>query len=270
MISPLNYYFKVKDEQHIFIYCVAGRSSSTAFQRIINSSNTVWIWGEQQGIIDETVTLINLMKKCMNDNQNFYSLSWMYNSFKSNKHLDFYPNAIGNLETTIDILNSSISNILKPGAFNLKRFGFKDINIKSTQTLTHLKEIFTQSFIVFGFRDPIKQWPSVRTTNWWQYSKELNLFLDEYFRLSSIYLDFFSQTGTCIFIENSDLRDYNKVEKIITYLNIPKIDSELIDVTVSSAGSILLSEEDRTIILRSDAYKNYLEMKNISKSFYNP
>jgi hypothetical protein len=267
MISPLTYYRKIKNEQHVFIYCVAGRSSSTAFQRILNSSNMVWVWGEQHGIIDEAVSLINLMEKYRSDNDVKNSLVQMYDSYKNNKHMSFYPNAIGNLDTSIDVVNSSISNILKPWASSIKRFGFKDIGIKDIQTLRHLKQIFPKSLIVFCFRDPLIQWPSVRASGWWTYCKDVEAFLNEYFRLSRIYLEFAAKNGLDAFVENTDLKDSMKIKNIISYLNIPRVDPDLIGITVSSNKVDLLDDADRKIILDSNAYKNYLEMKHLSESF---
>jgi hypothetical protein len=192
----------------------------------------------------------------------------MYDSYQNNKHLKFYPNAIGNLDETIEIINSSISTILKPWAKELKRFGFKDIEVNNIQTLDYLKEIFEQSLFTFCFRDPIKQWPSVRKAGWWLYSKDINSFLDEYYRLSNIYLEFAFKNSINAFIENTDLRDLSKIKTIISYLNIREIDTSIIDVTVSSANESHISEEEKSIILNSNAYPNYLKMRAISQSFY--
>jgi hypothetical protein len=269
MLNPLSYYEKIKNEQHVFIYCVCGRSSSTAFQRIINSSNKVWIWGERHGLIDNIVSQINKMKNLQNDDYIKYSLTQMYDSYKTNKHLSFYPNAIGNLDSTVKILNSSISNMLKPWAIGLKRFGFKDIEITDIQTLTYLKDIFPQCFIVFCFRDPLKQWPSVnKLLKWWDYSKDLNLFLNEYYRISNIYLEFSFKNNINALIENEDLKQSDKIEKIIDYLNIPEIDNALLNVTVDSANGAALTEFEKEAILNSNAYRNYLTMKKISETFY--
>jgi hypothetical protein len=267
MISPLTYYRKIKDEQHVFIYCVAGRSSSTAFQRILNSSNTVWVWGEQHGIIDQAAYLMNLMEKYRNDNDVKNSLIQMYDSYKSDKHLGFYPNAIGNLDTTMDILTSSISNILKPWASSINRFGFKDIGVNDIQTLTYLKEIFPKSLIVFCFRNPLMQWPSVRASGWWAYCNDLETFLNEYFRLSSIYLTYASINDINAFVENTDLKDHIKIKNIINYLNLPRVDLDLIGITISSNKVDVLSDADEEFILNSNAYNNYLKMKSLSSSF---
>jgi hypothetical protein len=268
MISPLTYYDKIKNEQHIFIYCVAGRSSSTAFQRIINSSNIVWIWGEQHGIIEEIVTLITLMKTYQASSDVRSSLAGMYKSYKDNNHIDFYPNAIGNLDTTLVVLYSSMSNLLKPWVSSVRRFGFKDIGINDIKTLWYLKEIFPKSSTIFCFRNPLTQWPSVNAADWWSYCKDVKSFLDEYYRISNIYLNFASKISVPVFIENTDLRDVNKIEYIIGYLNIPKIDTTLLTGTVGSANVSFLSEQDEKVILNSNAYKNYLTMKDMSRVFY--
>jgi hypothetical protein len=267
MISPITYFNRIKNNQHVFIYAVAGRSSSTAFQRIINSANTVWVWGEQHGIIEHMVSLINLLREKEETPSVKTSLNEMYHSYKENKHVSFYPNAIGNLDTTIDVLNGSISNLLKPWAPKLKRFGFKEIRT-NMETLDYLRDTFEKSLFIFCFRDPIKQWPSVRASRFWPYSKELNAFLDEYYKLSNIYMEFAAKNNINAFVENIDLRDLSKIKTIISYLNIPQIDSSLIYVTVSSFNGNSVTDEEKTVILNSKAHKNYLQMKSISQSFY--
>ncbi len=196
------------------------------------------------------------------------SLLEMYNSYKEDKHLNFYPNAMGNLDSTINLLNSAISNILKPGLTALNRFGYKEISAKNIGTLNYLKEIFQESIFVFCFRDPMKQWPSVRSLDWWPYSKSIDAFLDEYYRVSNIYLEYASNNCVKAFVENNDLREHAKVKKIMSYLNVDKIDTELINVTVSSAKPYIMSATEEKTILTSKAYVNYLNMKTISRSFY--
>lgn len=268
MLTPATYFNRIKNNQHIFIHAVAGRSSSTAFQRIINSSNTVWIWGEQHGIMERSVSLINLLKEKQETPSVKISLSELYYSYKDNKHLSFYPNAIGNLNSTVDILNSFVSDLLKPWAPEIKRFGFKEIT-SNMQILDYLKETFQQSFFIFCFRNPVKQWPSVRASRFWYYSKDLTCFLEEYNKISNVYLEFAAKNHINAFVENIDLRDLSKIKTIISYLNIPKIDTSLLDATVSSFNANHITEEEEFAILNSDGYKNYLKMKDISKSFFN-
>jgi len=199
------------------------------------------------------------------------SLSRLYHSYNDNKHLEFYPNAIGNLDSTIELVNSLISNILKPWAPKVKRFGFKEIDPVSIQTLEYLKEIYQQGIFIFCFRDPLFQWPSLLKLNWPIYKdKNVNFFLDQYYRMSKTYLEFALKYGIKAFIENNDLRDEVKVNEIIKYLNIPKIDFSLINNDVGSFEGIKeeLTALEEEMILDSKAYQNYLEMRSISQSFY--
>jgi hypothetical protein len=197
-----------------------------------------------------------------------HSLKKMYECYDNNKHLSFYPNAIGNLGSTIDILNSSISNFLRPWASKIKRFGFKDIEIKDIHTLIYLKEIFANSFVIFGFRNPLKQWPSIYALkDWWSY-QTLQAFLDEYFRISNIYLEFAEKYGIPAFIESDDLKHPDKVRRLIEYLNIPKIDETLINVIVDTAKGHEIPEIETAMILSSKAYENYLKMLELSIKFF--
>lgn len=268
MSDSIKYYESVKGKEHVFLYSVAGRSSSTAFQRILNSSNKVWIWGEQNKLIDHTVFLINEMRKHNANERVKDSLSMLEVSFGQNKHLQFYPNAIGNLDSNIALISSSISNLLKPKAEAIDRFGFKDIDPVSIKTIEYLKEIFPQSIFIFCFRDPMEQWPSVSKLKWFPYSGKLSLFLDEYIRISDIYLEYADKNGINPFVENIDLRNTEKIRKIIEYTRVAEIDYDLIDLTVHSANAYQLSNSDKKTILKSKAYKNYLKMKSLSYAFY--
>jgi hypothetical protein len=261
-----DYFEKTKNNEHIFIYCTAGRSSSTAFQRILNSSNEIWIWGEQNYLIDSIIFQINEMKRLKESSHVKESLEGMEISFSQNKHDIFYPNAIGNLESGICILNHYISNLLKPGISQMDRFGFKDIKILSIETIKYLKEMYPKSFFMFCFRDPVEQWPSVNFNKWWDYSNDVESFLTEYQRLSDVYLKFSRLYGIDSFIENSDLRDRSKLMNVMRHLGINKIDESLIQN--ASPGGSKITPNDKQTITESKAYLNYLAMKKLSASFH--
>ena len=53
------YYESVKHERHVFIRAVCGRSSSTALQRLLNSTNEICIFGEPWGSVDGLVGAID-------------------------------------------------------------------------------------------------------------------------------------------------------------------------------------------------------------------
>jgi len=268
MNNPLNYHEKIKNEQHVFLYAVSGRSSSTALQRIINSGNQVWLWGEPHGMLKQIFSVIARAKGLTQTKGVKQALKAMYLSYIENKHLSFYPNATGNLDSTIEVSNSLISNLLKPWAPKLKRFGFKEIDHISIPLLEHLKEIYPQSIFIFCFRDPVKQWPSLCKLKL-EISTDLDLFLRQYESMATNYLKFARKHGIKVFVESSDLRDVKKVGQIMKYLNITEIDTSLIDVTVHTIKPKRLSKADTEKILNSPAYISYLKMRKVSKSFYN-
>ena len=267
MKDAIKYHETVKNEQHVFICAVSGRSSSTAFQRILNSSNEVWIWGEPHGILNQLLSLIGHTKELANNNSVKKALAAMYHSYMDNKHLSFYANAIGNLQPTIELLISSISNFLMPWAPKVKRFGFKEIDLINTEMLIYLKEIYPRSYLIFCFRDPLLQWPSISKLEL-LVSFSLDNFLQEYNSIATTYLKYAQKNSINAFVENTDLMDVNKVKKIIHYLKISKIDESLIGVTVHTIKPKKLSKKDTEKILQSTAYQRYLEMKNMSESFY--
>jgi len=267
MTNPLKYHESIKNEKHVFLLAVSGRSSSTAFQRIINSSNQVWMWGEPHGMIKQTLTLIFHTKSLAKNESIKTALNTMYHSYVDNKHTLFYANAVGNLDSSINMLNSSISNLLKPWAPKLKRFGFKEIDNMPTPMLKHLKEIYPNSLFAFNFRNPLLQWPSLSKLQL-PISSNIDLFLDKYNKMAIDYIAFAKKYKIKAFVENDDLRDIEKVNTIIDYLDISEIDTSLINLTVHSFKHKKLSKDETEKILNSPAYQSYLEMQKISRSFY--
>ncbi|MFD2324661.1 hypothetical protein [Mucilaginibacter galii] len=267
-MNPLKYHEKIRNEQHVFLFAVSGRSSSTAFQRIINSSNKVWMWGEPHGIIGNLHYLTLCIKSFMESQPVNEALNLMYHSYLDNKHLSFYANAIGNLKSSVELLNSGVSNFLKPWASNIRRFGFKEIEFVPIELIEHLKELYPNCIFIFCFRNPLSQWPSLRklTLN---VSSDLDVFLEAYEKMASAYIRFANKQGINAFVENEDLRDGIKIKTIIQYLNLPKIDNSLIDVTVHSMeNKKKLTKSEVVKIMESPAYGCYLQMQKISQSFY--
>jgi len=267
MTDLLTYHKKIKDEQHVFLFAVSGRSSSTAFQRIINSSNQVWMWGEPHGVIKKILYTIFHTKEVNKEKEVTLAINLMYQSYVENKHLSFYANAVGNLDSTIEGFKSIISNFLKPWAPKVRRFGFKEIDLMPVKMLKYLRDIYPQSIFVFCFRNPLLQWPSLCKLKL-PASKNLDFFLNQYNEMATTYMAFMKKHKMKAIIEDTDLRDLEKVNKIISYLNIHQIDKSLIDVTVHTLKHKKLSQIEIDKILNSGAYQSYLQMQKISQSFY--
>jgi hypothetical protein len=265
----LSFYESIKDNKHIFIYSVCGRSSSTAFQRILNSSNEVCIFGESWGVNGMILSLIHTLKKKNSKawpEAKLYDLNKLKSCFDNNKHDVFYSNAFRSLDNLISEIISGFVNLFQP-VNGTDRFGFKEVSV-GIETLDQLKEIFHNCFIIFSFRNPLRQWPSVRNLGWFPYSNDLELFLKEYKVSSDVYLNFSEGKKDPLFVEDSNLYHMGRVRHIINLLDISKFDEDLIGLKVSSNSNKGLTSEEKDIILRSEANNNYLRMVNLSNNLF--
>lgn len=266
--NPIAYYNKIKDEQHVFIFSVGGRSSSTAFQRLLNSSNEVWIWGERKELVEQIISCSKLAEELSDHRYVLASSTLMHQCYLNNKHDKFYPLATGNLKSTIEVLESSIANLLKPWA-DVNRFGYKDIRVSDISILQYLRRMFPNSFFLFCFRNPVDQWPSMKATKWdWKLPEpNMNGFLKMYCLLAKIYSDFAETHEKVFFIENTSLRDTDKIRHLLERIDVSEIDYELMETTVSSfKGDI--TEEEKSVIMQSEAYRLFIEMRKSSDTFF--
>lgn len=263
-------YKDVKNERHVFIHAVCGRSGSTAIQRILNSSNEICIFGESWGINA-------ILLHAINNIQNKYNEKWksikpqhlksLQDSYRDNKHDKFYPNAFREPEALINSLLNSFVELYKP-LIDVKRFGYKEISLSDVNGLFLLNKYFKKSIILFCFRDPIKQFVSVKSCNYFSYSNDLNLFLDKYEQVSNVYLEYFENKKEGLFVDYDMIQDLNKFKKLIKYLNISKIDETLLGEKINSTQDFVLKTEDGEKIKKSKAYYNYLKMKKIPSKYF--
>lgn len=264
----MDQYEKVKDLQHIFIYSVWGRTGSTALQRILNSSKKVVIYGEPHYIIDlilETIYKLN--------NETLFGTHYqlLEEAVRSGRHDKFYANALGNRVNTQKTLAEAVATLLKtPPQAETQRCGYKEIRIKDIQILEYLKKLFPNSIILFVFREPADQWGSIlQTINWWKYEiPNLKVFLQEYKRISDIYIEFAQKNNTSYFIRNSQLKSLENIAKLIELCNLKSFDKNLVDDKLTKTPNYSLSKEQEDKIYNSPAYKNYLKMKKISENFF--
>ncbi len=265
-------YQKIKNEPHIFIYSVYGRTSSTALQRFINSSNEICIFGEPEsmGINNLFLNAIHKLEKDMDRDQyrkKLEELELLKNCYRKNKHKLFYPNAINDLSETVEKLKDLYCNAYKP-PIPVKRIGFKEITVPNENDITRLHEFFPKSHILFIFRDPVEQFRSVNKCKYFPYSNDVNHFLKEYERISNIYLQHNTKHNNQNFIENIRLYSINDLDKLFKHIEISGFDETLIGKKVNSTSDHELSDEILETIETSKAKENYLRMKIISKNFF--
>ncbi len=264
-----NQHKDLRNEKHIFVFGVCGRSSTTAFQRICNSSNEICIWGEPWGIDGKFLELINHLH-WRNDifekeKENHLEYRIFKQCFENNKHDRFYPNAIKPLDKEIEIIKNIFVSILTPEDTNIRRFGYKDITLANENLLNLLLQIFPRAYFVFLFRNPLRQWPSIKQMGCFPYSNDLGNFLNHYKYLSELQIEYHTQNTNSIFVESDSIRNSKILGQVFEKLDINHYDEELLQNNVSTVGSVPLDENDRQVIEESFAMQNYHKMNTFSQ-----
>jgi hypothetical protein len=248
------------ESENIFIYGVCGRSSSTAFQRILNSSNEVFVYGELNGIIENLVNCYYCSKNANHEGR-AKDYEKLLDCFDRNKHNSFYANASKPLETIADKTKDLISEIITD-PLNLSRIGKKEIEVVDRLSLLRMEQFFPNSHFIFLFRDPLKQWGSVGfLKSFWDYSKSLDSFLAEYEKNAEIYIN--TPLKKSFFVENTSLKDISKLNKIIKKINISNFDSELVGKSIGSTNNRKVTLKEQIKIKMSKAYRLYFKMKDL-------
>lgn len=266
-----NLYSQYKDQAHVFIFSVCGRTSSTALQRILNSTDEILIWGESSGIFEKMVTHLNHLEnahqKYPKVGQKHHKL--LVDAFNKKDHTSWYPKATKNLEALISQQYELLCKQLIPPMDHIDRFGFKEIGVYDEAFLPFLGKIFSQSSFIFLFRNPIEQWISVRESGYFSYSKELPLFLSFYEKFATKYLTYFKKHDHGLFVHNQILYSQTHVQQMIEKLELQGFDDKLISNIVHSFQNGELSDEEKEMILNSNAYQLFLVMQKLSNHFFN-
>jgi hypothetical protein len=247
-----------RDARHIFIFGVWGRSSTTALQRILNSSGEVCIWGEPGGgAIDDLLGLISHLKQKNLAPEARARKRILADAFHRGDHSVNYCMAFPELDPVINDLVSAFMHMFTP-INEVERFGFKEIRVRSATTLQTLRDLFPRSQFLFVFRNPLSQWPSVRKMSWEQ-TRTLNAFLAEYQRLAAIYLDFGG-----IFVESASLYDKSCVRKLLDKTEFTSFDESLVgDGVYAMKNKQPLTDDETNQIKASSAWQLYELMKQV-------
>ena len=253
---------EINQAKHIFIYAVCGRSSSTALQRILNSSNEIFMFGEYHLTIEKLVDCYFHLAEIDHQKQ-ANELTRLIDCFKQNKHTAFYANATYDMSLLQQQIKEEIVKLLTvPEKLSYSRVGYKEIGTTSLQSLENLKLFFPNCYFIFLFRNPLKQWGSVGyLKSFWQYSQKLSYFLEEYSRIAQIYLS--TSWENTFFLENTSLRDENKINQALHLLEISAFDQSLLDRTISTTNKHKISLVDQMRIRASTAYRLYEKMQSL-------
>lgn len=256
--APLSY-DALREERHVFVFGVWGRTSTTAFQRIMNSTRDICIWGEPGDfIIDNFMDAYLQLNKRMEESLSHDRLHIMPDSFKRNDFSENSAMAVCDWTSSTRLLEQAFVDLLLP-AIPIQRLAFKEIQARSHRTLDGLRRMFPNCQFVFVFRDPRAQWPSVKSWTPWEESKSLNLFMDRVEELGNLYLQYDG-----IFVEDKHLRTSAHLDKIVRHLGLSAYDHTLINDNVFAATNKLplTTAEEQLIVERLGALYSKLQLRS--------
>ena len=268
MSTPL--YNKYKEQAHVFIFSVCGRASSTALQRILNSTQEIIIWGESSAIFERTFIHLEYLEKVHQKNAKIRDQhhKLLVEAIQKKEHTAWYPKAGKNLSLAINQQYEFLAHQLMPPTDHIHRFGFKEIAVYRKNLLPIPARVFPNCYYVFLFRHPFEQWVSVKESQYFPYSKELSLFLKFYKQFATNYLRYYQTHEHGIFVQNEILFSHIPLQHLMNELDLPHFDKHLIGNITHSFQKGQLSEEEKETILNSDAYQLFLTMQDISNRFF--
>lgn len=262
---------------HVFAFSPGGRSSSTAMQRILNSSNEIRVYGESHGVIDAYLKLIEQVGSIKNGVLNSRitphlnkEREALKQAFNSGQHNAWYPNGLPDWRESSDLLMRSFEALF-PGHPETGRFGFKEISVQDTVSLAMLTTHYHNAYVLIVFRNPVEQWQSIRNfgaESYWPYAGDLEAFVDEYVRLANIYIELHAmRSARTVFIENRQLRNAAFIKNLFSYLKLASFDAAILKDNVGTSNPDQASDEVRHAVEASAAWPAYQEMRRLSRAW---
>ncbi len=262
--SPLDH-TGLRYEEHVFVFGVCGRSSTTALMRILNSTHQICVWGEPGNfIVDDLLRVIRELEAKDAGVESRMRKEILLDAFRKRDHKLCHAMAFPDPRPALDHLVAALVDLIRP-AIDVRRMGFKEITVRNIETLRTLSSLFPAAHMVFLFRDPNKQWPSVERMGW-PHLATLDLFLEDYERLANIYL----RHGG-LFVETSSLHDPQRVAGLLRRLDLGPFDASLIgDGVFALKEKRSLREDERERIESSRAFELYARMQAEERRIFGP
>jgi hypothetical protein len=255
----MSIYEQLKDNHHLFIYSVWARTGSTALQRMLNASGEVVVHGEPHYAVDAiTGALYSLDTYAPLFANNYRALS---HALATGDHSAFYASALGNVDSTRDMLVASLANLLAPPTeTGVVRSGYKAIRIRSINTLRYMHRLFPQATFLFLFREPVAQWNSIKgRMHWWSDEIEptAEAFIAAYVRIAALYATFARECEAAIFLDHEQLSDADRLGALFAQCGLRALDGGAVHGTVSYTSEWYVTPEEQRAIEASAAYTQY-------------
>ena len=241
------------DSEHpVFIFSAGWRSGSTLMQRLLISSNEVFIWGEPLGdaaLIPKLGSVVSRINS-----------AWPPDHFFDNDPdlNSFTKKWIANITPSISYLKSSHRLILQnwlgepcKERYDLNRWGLKEVRL-TIHHAKYLKWLFPNSRFIFIYRNPFDAYKSWKGNLWggtWPgyYSKSAIAFVRHWKLLIEGFLEGYKEVdGLLIKFEDLISGEIN-LKQIANHVKVRKINASVLNKKIRSPNPI--KEEDKIRVL---------------------
>lgn len=222
-------YEALKHNRHVFVFGVWGRTSTTAFQRIMNSTRGLCVWGEPgEYLVDNFMDAYLQLVRRMEDPVTGDRIQMLPDAFRRNDYSVNPAMALGDWTSGTRHLEQAFVDLLLP-AIPVQRLSFKEIRVRSHRTFDGLRRMFPNCQFVHLFRDPLAQWPSVQTMPWKE-SQSVELFIERVEELGNLYLKYDG-----VFVEDKHLGSRPHLDRLTQHLGVSNYSPDLIGDGVFAA-----------------------------------
>ena len=146
-------------DRPIFVLGACQRTGSTVVQRLLNSHDDVFLWGEHDGALDGVLAAVPLLRAW--NLSNGKAAAREYHDYKGD---GFIANLSPNQDVVEDSIRSTIRALFADNfeGCSSARWGFKEVRYRG-DVVTTLLELFPLSRLVFVYRDVLAVMLSLRT-----------------------------------------------------------------------------------------------------------
>ena len=240
-------------ERPVFIFSAGWRSGSTLMQRLLISSNEVFIWGEPLG---DAALIPKLGGVVSRINSTWPPDHFFYNDPDLNS---FSKKWIANITPPIRYLRSSHRLILqnwlsKPckERYGLDRWGLKEVRL-TIHHAKYLKWLFPNSRFIFIYRNPFDAYRSWKGNLWgdmWPgyYSRSAIAFIRHWRLLMEGFLEGYKEVdGLLIKFEDLISGEIN-LTQIANHIKVRKIEPSVLDKKIRSPNAMKEKAKKRVLL----------------------
>ncbi len=245
-IKNLDFLLTMRKEPKFPIFELgAGRSGTTLLQRILNSHNNVFVWGEHGGFLKEIADsyFMNfenpIITKCLSLDKKLFLRECL--RLKNPRRNPYWTNYY-DLDTLKNNYRNFIESFFKPNLLKHSHWGFKEIRYGiNDRVLDMLIDLYPYARFIFIIRDPFYVLRSQVIA--WRSKKITNEHISFWNIQNKFFLKFCKKhPQNCFMIKYEDLilKESDKLEELFNWLGftISEVQYKILNIQINSKFKI--------------------------------